>query len=108
MANFAKIEPRMIVVYPRGQLRAPDRKTLKDAGVIAIEADDPSEVVAVIPMAPASLPTNSDDMSMALLHAVAIGNEGQKFAAELYRRAKEREASKSAAATKPSGELPDA
>lgn len=94
MSNFAKIEPRMIVVYPRGQLRAADRRTLEKAAVIAIEADDPAKVVTVLPMAPASLPVNSDDVSMALLYAVATGNEGQKFAAELYRRAKLREAAR--------------
>ena len=91
MSSYAKVEPRMIVVYPRGQLSATDRETLHAAGVVAIEADDPGKVVTVLPMAPASLPINGDDMSMALLHAVTTGNEGQKFANELYRRAKLRE-----------------
>ena len=88
MANFAKASPGMVVVYPRGQLKAPDRKALKDAGIVAIEADNPDQVVTVLPLAPVSLPVASGDMAMALLHAVVLGNEGQKFAAELYRRAR--------------------
>lgn len=88
MSNFAEVTPRMVIVYPRGQLKAADRKTMKDAGIVAIEADDPDKVVTVLPMVPVSIPATSGDMAMALLHAVVHGNEGQKFATELYRRAK--------------------
>lgn len=37
----------MIVVFPRGQLKAVDRERLESAGVIAIEADDPKSVQQV-------------------------------------------------------------
>ena len=80
--------PQMVVVYPRGQLTTRDRKALLAAGIVGIEADEPGKVVTVLPMAPSALPAASGDMAMALLHAVVDGNEGQRFARELYRRAR--------------------
>jgi hypothetical protein len=42
---------KQIVVYPRGQLSDKDRRALARAGVAVVEADDPSKVVMVLPMA---------------------------------------------------------
>ena len=42
----------MIIVYPRGQLTADDRASLKEAGIVAVEADDPKSVVTIVPSAP--------------------------------------------------------
>lgn len=75
-----------IVVFPRGQLTAQDRKALRAAGVVPIEADDPTAVVTVVPLAEAGTVVTPDALLMSLLRAVAEGGEGQRFASELHRR----------------------
>lgn len=57
-----------IIVFPRGQLTAGDRKRMAEAGIVAVEADDPSSVVTVVPGAPLA---SSDDLAMAALSAIA-------------------------------------
>jgi hypothetical protein len=39
---------KQVVVFPRGQLSESDRKRLVRAGVVVVEADDPSKVVTVL------------------------------------------------------------
>lgn len=43
---------QQVLVFPRGQLKPKDRRVLAEVGVVAVEADDPSKVVACIPSAP--------------------------------------------------------
>ncbi|MBH1745242.1 hypothetical protein I5V28_05290 [Stenotrophomonas maltophilia] len=57
-----------IIVFPRGQLTAGDRKRMAEAGIVAVEADDPSSVVTVVPGAPLA---SSDDLAIAALSAIA-------------------------------------
>ncbi len=81
-----------IVVFPRGQLTAQDKKALRAAGVVPVEADNPKEVVVVVPLAAGADIVCPNDMLMSALKAVAEGNEGARFINELHRRLKEREA----------------
>lgn len=80
-----------IVVFPRGQLTAADKKDLRSAGVVPVEADDPKAVVTVIPLAAGADVVCPSDMLMAALSAVHDGSEGQRFMRELWRRLKARE-----------------
>lgn len=80
-----------VIVYPRGQLKAADKKALKEAGIIAVEADDPSKVVTVIPGAPLA---TADDLLMAALHGMTRPNyesAGNAMIIELQRRLKAKE-----------------
>lgn len=80
---------KQIVIFPRGQLTDADRRAMSKAGVLALEADDPSKVVAVIPCAPL---ISGDEMLIAAM--TAIGSEAGAtsvrigFANELARVAK--------------------
>lgn len=87
-----------IVVFPRGQLTARDKKALRAAGVVPVEADNPREVVVVVPLAEGSDLVTPSDMLMSALKAVADGSEGARFITELHRRLKEREAARQQAA----------
>ncbi|HAL22282.1 MAG TPA: hypothetical protein DCP40_06085 [Stenotrophomonas sp.] len=81
-----------IVIFPRGQLTAADRKRMAEAGIVAVEADDPGSVVTVVPGAPLA---TSDDLAMAALGAVASSNldsVAAKFAKALHNRLQAREA----------------
>lgn len=40
---------KQVVVFPRGQLTSKDKERLTKSGVIAVEADEPSKVVTVLP-----------------------------------------------------------
>lgn len=77
-----------IVVFPRGQLTAADKKALREAGVVPVEADDPKAVVTVIPLAAGAGVVTPDAMLMSLLYAVVASGSfaGDRFAAELQRR----------------------
>ncbi|UYB51209.1 hypothetical protein OCJ37_14565 [Xanthomonas sp. AM6] len=80
-----------IVVFPRGQLSDADRAILTEAGVVAVEADDPSKVVTVLPGAPLATP---NDLTMAALSAVAacpMDSTHRRFVVELHRRIARRE-----------------
>jgi len=82
-----------IVVFPRGQLTAQDKKALRAAGVVPVEADNPKEVVVVLPLAESADMVSPSDMLMSALKAVVEGSETARFARELHRRMVEREAS---------------
>lgn len=60
-----------IFIFPRGQLTAADRKRMSEAGIVAVEADDPGSVVTVVPGAPLA---TSDDLAVAALGAIASRN----------------------------------
>ncbi len=81
-----------IIIFPRGQLTAADRKRMAEAGIVAVEADDPGSVVTVVPGAPLA---TSDDLAMAALGAVASSNldsVAAKFAKNLHSRLQAHEA----------------
>ncbi|HGM6931280.1 TPA: hypothetical protein ACKQDF_004946 [Stenotrophomonas maltophilia] len=81
-----------IIVFPRGQLTAADRKRMAEAGIVAVEADDPVSVVTVVPGAPL---TSSDDLAMAALSAIATcgwNDVSARFVKELHGRLAAREA----------------
>jgi len=59
---------KQVIVFPRGQLTKADKAAISKAGCVAVEADDPSRVVTVLPMAS---PVSADDMMLSLLEAVA-------------------------------------
>jgi hypothetical protein len=84
---------KQIIVFPRGQLSPKDRKAMRDAGVLVVEADDPKQVIQLMPESSA---IDSSSIMMALLKAVADGHGASAiFVRELERRlvAKEKSAS---------------
>lgn len=79
-----------VIVFPRGQLAASDKSKMTKVGIVAIEADDPRLVVAVVPGASI---VSADDLAMSALKAVSeagYGSVKDEFVKELYRRALER------------------
>jgi len=75
-----------IIIFPRGQVTAADRKRMAEAGIVAVEADDPRSVITVVPGAPLA---TSDDLAMAALGAVASSNldsVAAEFAKALHSR----------------------
>lgn len=94
-----------IVVFPRGQLTAQDRKTLRAAGVVPIEADEPKAVVVVVPLVDHAGMVEPNDIMMSLLNAVAQGYDSasKEFVVELRRRlvARERATDSPAATPRP-------
>lgn len=74
---------RQLVVFPRGQLPKEAAQLMYANGFLAVEADDPTKVVTVVPGGPLA---SANDMFMAALLAVVGGQEGNRFAAELQRR----------------------
>ena len=81
-----------VIVFPRGQLTPADRAKIAEVGIVAVEADDPSSVVTVIPGAPLA---SSDDLVMSALAAIAgcgINGVGMDFVRLLHTRLKACEA----------------
>lgn len=58
---------KQVVVFPRGQLTAKDKERLTKAGVIAVEADEPSKVETLLP--PVTT-LSADEVVVALATAV--------------------------------------
>lgn len=87
-----------VIVFPRGQLSPEDKASMHEMGIAVVEADDPSKVVTVIPVAPSAPIAAPDDFTMALLHAVAEGSYSSQVAymavQELRRRMLAREKAK--------------
>lgn len=78
-----------VIVFPRGQLSELDKARLDAAGIVAVEADDPSKVVQIIPCASIVTP---DDMIMSLLEGVKIFDTSSHTALKnLHARLKKRE-----------------
>jgi len=59
---------KQVVVFPRGQLDPKDRKSLAEADIIAVEADDPSKIVTMLPVAGSSV--SGDDIFRAAMQAI--------------------------------------
>lgn len=64
---------RQVIVFPRGQLASKDRERLTKAGMVVVEADDPSRVVTVIP---ASTLMSADDLVLACLTVLRTAQYG--------------------------------
>lgn len=79
-------------MFPRGQLTPVDRARMAEVGIVAVEADDPSSVVTVIPGVPLA---TSEDLAMSALSAIAgcgINGVGMDFVKLLHARLQVREA----------------
>lgn len=85
----------MIVVYPRGQLSAKDKERLTKHGILAIEADDPSKVVTLLPMGST---LSADDVFLSAMKALGTGSYNTEclvaFSKEMCRRALSKEPTK--------------
>lgn len=80
---------KQVIVFPRGQLTSADRKRLADAELIAVEADDPTRIVEVIPGAPL---ITGDDLLYSLFEAMKTTHDSQQqFATALAKRILARE-----------------
>jgi hypothetical protein len=77
-----------VIVFPRGQLTPEDRDSLMQAGIVAVEVDDPKAVVQLVPGAPM---VGADDLLMSALRAVVTSEYGNTFTRELERRLLDRE-----------------
>lgn len=65
-------EAPLIVVFPRGQLSAKDKERLTKAGVLAVEADSPKEVVQLRLASPlVTTGITGDGIVLAALEAIA-------------------------------------
>lgn len=77
-----------VVIFPRGQLDPKDRERLMKAGIVSIEADDPTKVVCVLPMASI---IGGDDIFRAAVEAIKTCDYNDarlKFGAALCRAIK--------------------
>jgi hypothetical protein len=80
-----------VIVFPRGQLTPKDKEKLTKLGLCAVEADDPSAVVVIVPSAPM---VSADDLLMSALFGMSgqsAANERASAMAELHRRLLKRE-----------------
>lgn len=78
-----------IIVFPRGQLSELDKARMEEAGIIAVEADDPSKVVQLVPC---STLINADDFLMSALAGVTKSHAAEStFVEQLYLRLNARE-----------------
>ena len=81
-----------VIVYPRGELSATDRNRLERAGIIVVEADNPSQVVQAIPMAGI---VTGDAMVLSALEALSscvYDSASKHFVKQLTLRAQAAEA----------------
>lgn len=81
-----------VIVYPRGQLTTVDHDTLKAAGFVVVEADDPKAVVTHLPSVPL---VTANAMLMCALEAMAgptAGSERARFTQLLLEAMKKAEA----------------
>lgn len=80
--------PPQVIIFPRGQLSSNEKGRLMKHGILAIEADDPSKVVTVVPGASM---VGSDDLMLAALDALAntpsYNSSSSFFVAALAKRA---------------------
>ena len=86
---------KQVIVFPRGQLDAKDKERMAKAGIVAVEADDPSKVVALLPSSPLLV---ADDLVMSLLKGLTTSSSYSRHEAvvtELYTRAKANELARS-------------
>jgi len=76
---------KQVIIFPRGQLSEIDKARLLAQSIIAIEADDPSKVVSVLPSASIVSP---DDLLMAALAGIKSAGGGNTMVSELLNRLK--------------------
>jgi hypothetical protein len=74
---------KQIVVFPRGQISELDKARMDEAGIVAVEADNPDDVVLLMP---STGHVNADDMLMSALWELSSRGEGDRMIKELHRR----------------------
>jgi hypothetical protein len=68
----------LVVVFPRGQLTTDDKTQMRDAGIIAVEADDPKQVQQLHLTAPlVNTAIKGDAIVRAALKAIASRSPNQ-------------------------------
>lgn len=75
-----------VIIFPRGQLTELDRARMDEVGIVAVEADDPDNVVITAPGVPLA---GANDLMLAALHAVVecgYSSAATEFAKELRKR----------------------
>lgn len=73
-----------VIVFPRGQLSEQDKAALRENGIVPVEADDPKQVVVVVPGAPMA---SANDLLLAALHGCSyLDGSMARFGFELRRR----------------------
>ncbi len=80
-----------VIIFPRGQLTELDRARMDEAGIVAVEADNPDQVVITAPGVPLA---SANDLTLSALHAVVecgYGSAATEFAKELRKRLTMRE-----------------
>lgn len=80
-----------VIVFPRGQLSAKDKERMTKAGIIAVEADEPSRVVQLMP---SSALVSGDDLLMAAFAGLTCEYASSRetaFVHSLNKRLKARE-----------------
>jgi len=80
-----------VIIFPRGQLTELDRARMDEVGIVAVEADNPEQVVITAPGVPLA---GADDLMLSALHAVVecgFSSAATEFAKELRRRLTTRE-----------------
>ncbi len=80
-----------VIVFPRGQLSDSDRKSMREVGIIAVEADDPKQVVVTVPSPPLVC---ADDLLMSALVGIKADpydKANAAFAGELLKRLQAKE-----------------
>ncbi|MCG8275368.1 hypothetical protein [Stenotrophomonas sp. NLF4-10] len=80
-----------VIIFPRGQLTELDRARMDEAGIVAVEADNPEQVVVTVPGAPLA---GANDLMLSALHAVVecgFSSAATEFSKELRKRLTMRE-----------------
>lgn len=83
---------KQLVIFPKGSLSPNDKSRMAKEGILAIECDEPSRVVAVIPGAPL---LSSDDLLLSAMDGLlAPVNRHCVFAESVTKRLRENSAKK--------------
>jgi hypothetical protein len=69
-------EKKTIIVFPRGTLDAKTKEMLSKNGYLGIEADDPTKVVTVLPLAGTVSPLSPSEIVQAM--AIALNENEQR------------------------------
>ena len=71
-------ERKSIIVFPRGTLDAKTKEQLSKNGYLGIEADDPSAVVTVVPMASLAAPLCGDAVVQVMANVLFANKSRQE------------------------------
>lgn len=71
-------EKKQLIVFPRGSLDAETKALLLKNGYFGIEADNPKEVVTVLPLAPLAVHLVGDEIVQAMASAMGTSESVQR------------------------------